>query len=102
MHFFICALSTLLSNTASALIVRLFPGVPIIEYEPGQLARHGFSAASAAIVEPLVKAIRRGWDFTMLSLVSVLSCSGCVIISRRKIMGLRRKRDMVLSVFHSL
>jgi MFS family permease len=92
MQFFICALSTLLSHTASALLVDVFPDVPSTAYASGQLARCGFSAASAAIVEPLVKAVRRGRYFTILSLVTGLSCSACVIVSRWKGMGWRRKR----------
>jgi MFS family permease len=92
MQFFICALSTLLSHTASALLVDVFPGVPSTAYASGQLARCGFSAASAAIVEPLVKAVGRGWYFTIFSLVTGLCCFGCVIISRWKGKVWRRKR----------
>jgi MFS family permease len=92
MQFFVCALSTMLSHTASALLVDVFPDVPSTAYASGQLARCGFSAASAAIVEPLVKAIGRGWYFTTFALVTGLSCTVCVIISRRKGMAWRRKR----------
>jgi MFS family permease len=92
MQFFICALSTLLSHTASALLVDVFPDVPSTAYASGQLARCGFSAASAAIVEPLVNAVGRGWYFTIFSLVTGLSCLGCVMISRYKGVGWRRKR----------
>jgi MFS family permease len=92
MQFLICALSTLLSHTASALLVDVFPDVPSTAYASGQLARCGFSAASAAIVEPLVNAVGRGWYFTIFSLVTGLSCFGCVIVSRSKGMGWRRKR----------
>jgi MFS family permease len=92
MQFFICALSTLLSHTASALLVDVFPDVPSTAYASGQLARCGFSAASAAIVEPLLHAVGRGWYFTIFSLVTGLSCLGCVIVSRWKGMGWRRMR----------
>ncbi|KAH7068334.1 major facilitator superfamily domain-containing protein [Paraphoma chrysanthemicola] len=92
MQFFICALSTLLSHTASALLVDVFPNVPSTAYASGQLARCGYSAASAAIIEPLVKAVGRGWYFTIFSLVTGVSCFGCVVVSRWKGMEWRRKR----------
>jgi MFS family permease len=94
MQFFICALSTLLSHTASALLVDVFPDVPSTAYASGQLARCGYSAASAAIIEPLVNAVGRGWYFTIFSLVTGLNCFWCVIISRWKGMEWRRKRSL--------
>ncbi|KAF1850163.1 MFS general substrate transporter [Cucurbitaria berberidis CBS 394.84] len=92
LQFFICALSTLLSHTASALLVDVFPDVPSTAYASSQLARCGFSAASAAIIEPLVNAVGRGWFFTIFSLFTGLSCLFCVVVSRWKGIEWRRKR----------
>ncbi|KAI4657068.1 uncharacterized protein J4E79_007684 [Alternaria viburni] len=53
LEFFVSALATLLSHTANALLVDVFPEVPSTAYASGQLARGAFSAASAAIIDPL-------------------------------------------------
>lgn len=92
MQFFICALSTLLSHTASALLVDVFPNSPSTAYASGQFARCGFSAASAAIIEPLINAVGRAWYFTILSLFTGLGCLLCVFASRWKGMEWRRAR----------
>ncbi|KAF2748918.1 MFS general substrate transporter [Sporormia fimetaria CBS 119925] len=91
-QFFICAISTLLSHTASALLVDVFPDSPSTAYASGQFARCGFSAASAAIIEPLVGAVGRGWYFTIFSLFTGLTCLLCVSASRWKGIEWRRKR----------
>lgn len=92
MQFFICALSMLLSHTASALLVDVFPNSPSTAYASGQFARCGFSAASAAIIEPLMDAVGRGWYFTIFSLFTGLGCLLCVLASRCKGMEWRRAR----------
>ncbi|CAN9099966.1 unnamed protein product [Alternaria alternata] len=55
LEFFISTLATLLSHTANALLVDVFPEVPSTAYASGQLARGGFSAASAAMIDPLMR-----------------------------------------------
>ncbi|KAI4910506.1 uncharacterized protein J4E92_010434 [Alternaria infectoria] len=62
LEFFVSALATLLSHTANALLVDVFPEVPSTAYASGQLARGAFSAASAAIIDPLVRAVGRGCE----------------------------------------
>ncbi|PSN59500.1 MFS general substrate transporter [Corynespora cassiicola Philippines] len=91
-QFLICALSTLLSHTASALLVDVFPDMPSTAYASGQLARCGFSAGSAAVIEPLEDSVGRGWYFTMFSLLTGLSCIICVALSQWKGQEWRQKR----------
>ena len=78
MQFFICALSTLLIHTASALLVDIFPG---------QVVRCALSAVLAAALEPLVGAVGRGRYFAMSS--PFVSAGGLVSVhvSRWKGMG---------------
>jgi hypothetical protein len=91
-QFFACALSTLLSHTASALLVDIFPNASSSAYASGQLMRCGLSAASAAVLQPLVDAVGRGWYFTMFSLFTGISCAVSVVVSRRKGPDWRRRR----------
>ncbi|KAH6630885.1 major facilitator superfamily domain-containing protein [Chaetomium sp. MPI-SDFR-AT-0129] len=92
LQFFACALSTLLSHTASALLVDIFPDSSSSAYASGQLMRCGLSAASAAVVQPLVDAVGRGWYFTVFSLFVNLSCAASVVVSLGKGREWRRKR----------
>lgn len=92
MQFFICASSTLLSHTASALLVDVFPKNSSTSYASGQIVRCGLSAASAAVLEPLVKAVGRGWYFTIFSLLVGFSGLVSVEISKRKGMPWRQRR----------
>ncbi len=92
LQFFGCALSTLLSHTASALLVDIFPNTSSSAYALGQLMRCGLSAASAAVIQPLVDAVGRGWYFTMFSLFVSLSCAGSIGVSRWKGMEWRQSR----------
>lgn len=94
LQFFICAVSTLLSHTASALLVDIFPDTPSTAYASGQIMRCGLSAASAAIIEPLEKAVGRGWYFTIFSLFIGISCLVSVTASRLKGMRWRQKRQI--------
>ncbi|KAI3541458.1 hypothetical protein CSPX01_07546 [Colletotrichum filicis] len=57
LQFFICAASTLLSHTASALLVDTFAERPSTTYASAQIARCGLSALSSALLQPLVEAI---------------------------------------------
>jgi MFS family permease len=61
LQFFACTLSTLLSHTSSALLVDIFPNTSSSAYASGQLMRCGLSAASAAVLQPLVDSVGRGW-----------------------------------------
>jgi MFS family permease len=92
MQFFICALSTLLSHTASALLVDIFPDQSSSAYAAGQVMRCGLSAASAAVIQPLVDAVGRGWYFSMFAIFVGVSGLGSVVVSRVKGMTWRRKR----------
>ncbi|GAB1314804.1 Itaconate transport protein [Madurella fahalii] len=92
LQFFACALSTLLSHTASVLLVDIFPDTSSSAYASGQLMRCGLSAASAAVLQPLVDAVGRGWYFTMFSLFLGLTGAASVVISQVKGMDWRRAR----------
>lgn len=92
MQFFVCAASTLLSHTASALLVDVFPNSSSTSYASGQVMRCGLSAASAAIIDPLTNAVGRGWYFTIFGLFVGLSGIVSVTISRLKGMKWRQKR----------
>ncbi|KAL2193331.1 major facilitator superfamily domain-containing protein [Corynascus similis CBS 632.67] len=93
LQFFACALSTLLSHTSSTLLVDIFPNSSSSAYASGQLMRCGLSAASAAVLQPLVDAVGRGWYFTIFSLFVSLTCAGSVVVSLWKGMGWRQKRS---------
>lgn len=93
MQFFICGTSTLLSHTSSALLVDIFPDMSSTAYASGQITRCGLSAASAAILQPLVDAVGRGWYFTIFALFVGISGLGSVVISRSKGMQWRQKRQ---------
>jgi len=92
LQFLCCALSTLLSHTASALLVDVFPNNSSSAYASGQIARCGLSAVSAAVLQPLIDAIGRGWYFSAFSLFIGLSGLCSVWVSRWKGMEWRRKR----------
>jgi MFS family permease len=92
LQFFACALSTLLSHTSSALLVDIFPNSSSSAYASGQLMRCGLSAASAAMLQPLVDAVGRGWYFTIFSLFVSITCAASVAVSRWKGVGWRRRR----------
>ncbi len=93
MQFFICAASTLLSHTASALLEDIFPDLSSTAYASGQLKRCSLSAASASILQPLVDAVGRGWYFTMFALFVGISGLVSVVISRSKGMQWRQRRQ---------
>lgn len=93
MQFFICAVSTLLTHTASALLVDIFPSISSTAYASGQVMRCGLSAASVAVLQPLVGAVGRGWYFTMFGLLVGLSSFVAVFTSRTKGMEWRQKRQ---------
>ncbi|KAH8129619.1 hypothetical protein FP744_10008058 [Trichoderma asperellum] len=93
LQFFICGTSTLLSHTASALLVDIFPEMSSTAYASGQIMRCGLSAASAAVIQPLINAVGRGWYFTMFSLFVGTTGAGSVFMSRLRGMKWRQKRN---------
>ncbi|KAK0702881.1 hypothetical protein B0T21DRAFT_378189 [Apiosordaria backusii] len=92
MQFLACTLSTLMSHTASALLVDIFPDSSSSAYASGQIARCGLSAISALVLQSLVDAVGRGWYFTIFSLFVGLTGIVSVYISLWKGMAWRRKR----------
>ncbi|KAK3309762.1 major facilitator superfamily domain-containing protein [Chaetomium strumarium] len=82
LQFFACALSTLLSHTSSALLVDIFPNTSSSAYASGQLMRCGLSAASAAVIQPLVDAVGRG----------CVTCAASVLVSQWMGRAWRQKR----------
>ena len=92
LQFWACALSTLLSHTASALLVDIFPTASSSAYASGQLMRCGLSAASAAVLQPLVDAVGRGWYFTIFSLFVSVTGAGSVAVSQWRGMDWRSRR----------
>ncbi|OPB46583.1 hypothetical protein A0O28_0067050 [Trichoderma guizhouense] len=92
LQFFICGTSTLLSHTASTLLVDIFPEMSSTAYASGQIMRCGLSAASAAVIQPLINAVGYGWYFSMFSLFIGTTGAGSVFISRLKGMKWRQKR----------
>lgn len=80
LEFFVVATSTIMSHTANALLVDIFPNTSSTAYASGQIARCGLSAVSIAVLQLVVDAVGRGWYFTILAIfVGVISCVGIVI-----------------------
>ena len=93
MQFFICGTSTLLSHTASALLVDIFPDMSSTAYASGQIMRCGLSAALVAVLQPLVDAVGRGWYFTIFALFVGISGLVSLVTSQLKGMQWREKRQ---------
>ena len=93
MQFLICATSTLLTHTSTSLLVDIFPEMSSTASASGQIMRCGLSAASAAILQPLVDAVGRGWYFTIFALFVGISGLVSVVTSRSKGMQWRQKRQ---------
>ncbi|KAK4060473.1 uncharacterized protein Triagg1_10743 [Trichoderma aggressivum f. europaeum] len=92
LQFFICGTSTLLSHTASALLVDIFPEMSSTAYASGQIMRCGLSVTSPAVMQPLINAVGYGWYFTMFSLFIGTTGAGSVLIRRLKGMKWRQNR----------
>ncbi|TDZ29990.1 Itaconate transport protein [Colletotrichum spinosum] len=92
LQFFICAASTLLSHTASALLVDIFPSRPSTAYASAQIARCGLSAVSSAVLQPLVDAVGRGWYFTIFALFIGITGAASMVVTRSKGGDWRRRR----------
>jgi MFS family permease len=96
MQFFICGTSTFLSHTASTLLVDIFPDRSSTAYAAGQIMRCGLSAASVAVLQPLVNKVGRGWYFTIFALFVGISCLAAILTSKMKGMQWRQKRQAVV------
>ncbi|KAI0406218.1 major facilitator superfamily domain-containing protein [Xylaria palmicola] len=92
LHFLICGVSTLLSHTASALLVDIFPDQSSTAYAASQAVRCGLCAVSAAVLQPLINAFGRGWYFTTFALFVSLGGLLSVEISQRWGMKWRQAR----------
>ncbi|KAI1343762.1 MFS general substrate transporter [Xylariaceae sp. FL0016] len=92
LQFFACALSTLMSHTASALLVETFPDRSSSAYAAGQAMRCGLSAASAAVLQPLVDAVGRGWFFVMFAVFLGTTAVASVSVSLTLGKNWRKKR----------
>ncbi|ROV91697.1 hypothetical protein VMCG_09256 [Cytospora schulzeri] len=55
LEFFAVGMSTILTHTASALLVDIFPDASSTAYASGQVTRCGLSAASVAVLQPIVE-----------------------------------------------
>ncbi|KAI0202639.1 major facilitator superfamily domain-containing protein [Astrocystis sublimbata] len=95
LQFFICAVSTLLSHTASALLVDIFPAQSSTSYAAAQAVRCGLSAVASATLQPLINVLGRGWYFTAFALFVNVNGLLAVGVSRRWGMGWRRARSTV-------
>lgn len=96
LHFFICGTSTILTHISNALLVDIFPGMPSTAYAAGQMMRCGLSAASVAVLQPIIDAVGRGWYFTIFASFVGLSGLASVMVSRRKGMQWRQKRQATM------
>jgi MFS family permease len=93
MQFFICTSATLLSHTASALLVDIFPGKSSTSYAAGQMVRCGLSASSAAVLEPLTSVVGTGWYFTLFALFTALGTVISISLTIVKGKNWRQKRQ---------
>jgi hypothetical protein len=93
MQFLICAMSTIMTHTANALLVDIFPDASSTAYASGQIMRCGLSAASVAVLQPMVGAVGRGWYFTIFGLFVGISSLLSLLVSRKRGMGWRQKRQ---------
>ena len=91
LHFLICGTSTMLTHTASALLVDIFPDTSSTAYASGQMVRCGLSAISVAVLQPLVEAVGRGWYFTIFGLFVGVSSLVALFISRTR--GMQRRQE---------
>ncbi|EPE35697.1 MFS general substrate transporter [Glarea lozoyensis ATCC 20868] len=97
LQFFICATSTVMTYTAAALLVDVFPESPSTAFASAQIARCGVSAASVAILQPLIDAVGRGWYFTIFgSFVGLLSLVS-LAVTRTKGMKWRQSRQQLMT-----
>lgn len=92
LHFFACGTSTILTHTSNALLVDIFPGMSSTAYASGQMMRCGFSAASVAVLQPIIDAVERGWYFTIFALFVGLSGLASIMVSWLKGMQWRRRQ----------
>ncbi|KAH9905903.1 major facilitator superfamily domain-containing protein [Xylariomycetidae sp. FL2044] len=92
LQFFTCALSTLMSHTASALLVEIFPRSSSSAYAAGQMFRCGLSAVSAAVLQPVVDAVGRGWFFVIFAVFIGTTTVASILTSVSRGMRWRERR----------
>jgi MFS family permease len=92
LQFCVCFMSTYIGHPAAALLVDVFPDISSTAYSSGQIARCGLSAIFAALMQPLIGALGRGWCFTILGLLIGFTCAAVVMLSRAKGMSWRKRR----------
>jgi hypothetical protein len=92
LQFFICGLGTILTHTATTLLVDIFPGQASTSYASGQIVRCGLSAGLSAALQPTIDAIGRGWYFVTFGLFIGLSAVISVSVSRTVGVQWRQKR----------
>ena len=80
MHGFLC---TCVLQTFNALLVDTFPKDPSAAAMSGNITRCALSALYVALLQPLVKAIGRGWYFTLLGISSGLA-GGLAVVPHSK------------------
>ena len=94
MHGFLC---TCVLQTFNALLVDIFPKKPSAAATSGNITRCALSALDVALLEPLVKAIGRGWYFTLLGITSGLAGGLAIFLLRTKGHQWRNQRGTPLS-----
>ncbi|CAF9912234.1 MAG: hypothetical protein HETSPECPRED_000882 [Heterodermia speciosa] len=94
MHGFLC---TCILQTFNALLVDVFPTKPSAAATSGNITRCALSALYVALLEPLVKAIGRGWYFTVLGITSGLAGGLAIFLLRTKGHQWRKQRGNLLS-----
>lgn len=83
LQFFLGAKCTILLQVYSALVVDIFPEQPSTIAASNNITRCGLSAALVAALDPAVKAMGRGWFFTMMAFLDAgLSMVGVIILRR--------------------
>jgi len=70
LQFVLGMLCTSFQQTFSALLVDVFPASPSTAAAAGNTVKCVLSAVAVAILQPVVKAVGRGWFFTILTVVS--------------------------------
>jgi opacity protein-like surface antigen len=75
------------------LLVDIFPDASSSAYASGQIARCGLSAISAAVIQPIIDAVGRGWYFTIFSLFVGIGSIGSAYTTKQKGMSWRLRRQ---------
>lgn len=92
LQFFIGAKCTVSLQAYSALVVDIFPEQPSTIAASNNITRCGLLAVAVAALDPLVRAMGRGWFFTMIAFLDGGLCMVGVVILRRCGRHWREKR----------